>query len=129
MSAYDPALSETDAIAGPPKYENDAKMALTVFSWLGLIGGPLVILVALAVAKDDDYATAGSVVANSGALLVGVVVFVLGAVAFFVQLAARSVTYDLMYRFGPRPDYRPADSTEPSPTVDNTEHFTPEATR
>ena len=129
MSAYNPPLAETDSAAGPPKYENDAKAALAVFSWLGLIGGPLVVLVALALAKESEYDAAMSIVVQSGAFLVGVAIFALGAVALFVLLAARSVTYDLMYRFGPRPDYRPADSPEPLSTADTTDYFSPEATR
>jgi len=124
VSAYDPPLADTDNPAGPPRYENGAKSTLAVFTWGGLIGG-LVLFGTAAVLSAGNEApeTAGI------ALRVGIVFLALGVLALFALLAARSVTYDLMYRFGPRPDYRPADSTEPSPTVDNTEHFTPEATR
>lgn len=122
MSAYNPPLAETDDQSGPPKYDNGAKQALTLAAWLGLLGGVLMMIVAITVGVDADGDAEKAQFAASTQQIAGFML-VAGAIALCALLAARSVTYDLMYRFGPRPDYRPAS------TVDAAEHFTPETHR
>jgi len=122
VSAYNPPLAETDAASSPPRYDNSGKQALTFFTWAGLVGGALLMAIAIAIttgAEGDLEQLQAAALAQQ----VSVFLLIIGAIALFALLAARSVTYDLMYRFGPRPDYRPAVS------VDEAEHFTAEGQR
>lgn len=106
MSAYNPPLSETDAKAGPPPYENTAKASLLVIAWVSFIFGFLLTFGTL-ISTEPSMRELTGTYPSMVALMFGVLFLIVGAGALFAYLGARSVTYDLLYRFGPHPDYVP----------------------
>lgn len=132
MNSYITA-SQVEAKPGPPRYDNAAKRGLLFFAVPAIVAG-LIIAVAAGsgIANgfdyvDRDYGTISpeqQLASAETALRLGVVVLVLGAAALFAYLVARSVTYDLMYRFGPRPDYVTPDGVAPTMTQATEPEFT-----
>ena len=118
MAAYNPPLSESDARTGPPPYENSAKSTLLVIAWICLVLG-VIITIGTGVRAGDDAVDSTDFVAILVSLAIGLVLVMTGLSALVAFLATRSVTYDLLYRFGPHPDYVSAATTLPAGTDDD----------